>query len=249
MPVCADKSPVPDAAGGRSGARLVEEARRRLAGADLECYEGAVSLLCEALFLDPACAPAHAALAEAYAYWGFRREIVGEDARDLYGLAYDHAEAALRLAPDRADAHRAMSLAVRRGDKADPGRRTREAMAAVDLDSSDPQNWLEVWRAAGYDPEHEALARALALGPGLPAARIDLAAALAERGRLDEAAEQLLRALKLAPRNALAHFDLAMVLKRKGEGVKARALIRRARAMHPGDALLGSAAAFLGEDP
>lgn len=249
MPTCAAQKAPPDASEGPSTARLVREARRRLAGADLECYEGAVSLLCEALYLDPDCAPAHAAVAEAYAYWAFRREIVGEDAGDLQRLAYEHAEAALRLAPDRADAHRAMSLAVRRGDKADPARRTREAMTAVDLDSSDPENWLEVWRAAGYDPEHEAVARALALGPDLPAARIDLAAALAERGRLDEATAQLLRALKLAPRNALAHFDLAMVLQRKGECAKARALTRRARAMHREDALLASASTFLGEGP
>jgi tetratricopeptide (TPR) repeat protein len=225
---------------------LVREARRLLAGADLECYEEAVSLLCEALFLEPDCAAAHASLAEAYAYWGFRREIAGLDGKDLQRMAHEHAEAALRLAPDRADAHRAMAVAVRRGDKADAARRMREAMAAVDLDSGDPQNWLEVWRAAGYDPENEAIARALELGPDLPAARIDLAAALVARGRLDEAAAQLLRVLQLAPRNALAHFDLAMVLQRKGEDAQARAVIARARSIHRDDALLASAAAQLG---
>ncbi len=159
---------------------------------DIPGFEEAVPLLREAIELDPTSAPAYAELSETYSSWGFLREssclgfwheLRVPEFQSLYDLAYGYAETALRLAPELAAAHRAMSSALRRGAKADPERRSREAQLAVDLDGEDPEGLLERWRVLGYDPDDAAVRQAIKASPALLAARLDLACALCERGR------------------------------------------------------------------
>lgn len=219
---------------------LVRRGREQLRLHDIHAYEEAVPLFREALELDAACAAAYAGLAETYAYWGFRREVAGQESESLYAMAREFAEMALRLGPARADAHRAMAVALRRGPGADPARRKQEAATAVDLDPTDAENWCEQWRVDGYDPDSPALKRALELGPGLCGLHIDLGAVYTELGRHEEALAELMNAMKLNAQNSLACYDMAMVLDRLGQRARARALLQRCLTLHPADSLLES---------
>jgi len=214
-------------------------------GFDTEGYEQAVPLLREALELSPTDASAYAALSQTYAFWAFRREIEGLESQSLYERAYECAETAVRLAPERPDAHRALAIALRRGPRADQARRRDAIRRAVELGPEDAETWCELWRVEGYEPDHEALSKALSLDPRLCELHIDLGAVYCELGRYDEAVEQLVEALKLNPRNELAYYDLAMTLDRKGERGKAAALLEKARVLKPADPLLEYGLALL----
>lgn len=218
--------------------RLFQAARRRMREFDLEGYEAAVSLLLRALESDASFAPAHAALAEAYSHWGFRREINGQPSSGCYDLAHESACSALRLAPDSAASHRAMAMALRRGMRGDPERRKEEILLAIGLDPDDADTWYEFWRAFGYGTADKAIERALELDPMHCGAHIDLGAVLCQEGRLPEALAHLTLALRSNPRNSLAAYDLAMVLDRMGDPERALAALEMARRTHPGDPLV-----------
>lgn len=214
------------------------EAKKLMRLFDIEGYEQAVARFQQVLELAPDHAPALAGLAETYSYWGFRRELNGQECQSDYDLAYAFAAEALRLAPERADSHRGMSLSLRRGDKRDLERAKREASLAVELDPNDAEMWHQLWRASGSDLADPAIRRALELDPSLCAAENDLGVALCAAGRLDEAAARFLAALRINPRNSLALYNLAMTLDRKDMRESAVTVMRHARAMHPGEPLL-----------
>lgn len=224
---------------------LLRRGREKRLLFDAPGYQEAVPLLREAIELCPAGAPAYAEISQTYAYWGFRREISGQEHQSLYDMAYEYAETALRLAPGLGAAHRAMSVALRRGRRADPERRRREILAALELGPDDPESLCELWRVEGYDPGHPALRRALELAPRLAALHIDLGAVLCELGRLDEALAELQKALDVNPVNAQVYYDIAMVLQRKGLREKALEILRRALRLAPGDPLLAQGIALL----
>lgn len=227
---------------------LVARGKKFLALYDVAGYEEAVPLFREAIETDPSCAEAHGALAETYSFWGFRREISGLEGESLYEMAHEYADMALKLAPNSAAAHRAMSVALRRGRKADPARRLEEAKKAVETDPLDPANWAELWRARGYDPGDRALARALELEPLQCGLLIDLGAVHCERGNYGPAVEALSRAVQANRGNVVAWYDLAMCLDRMGDAERARELMRRLKALHPRDSLVASGAELLGAD-
>lgn len=225
---------------------LVRQGKTLLLLFDPQGYEEAVPLFRAAIEAAPTLAPAYAGLSETYSYWGFRRQIAGQESQSLYDMAHDYAHMALRLAPELAEAHRAMAVALRRGRrKSDHERRRQEITLALDLDPADGMSWAESWRANGYRLEDPALARALELAPDLCGLRIDLGAVYCELEQYDEAAAQLMKALKINPRNTLAYYDLAMVLDRKGDRPKAVGLLRKARELQPEDPLIESGLEFL----
>jgi len=232
------KARSPGSEKGLSIAELVGHGRAHLRLFDIEGYEESVAFFQQALSKAPEFAPAHAGLAEAYSYWGFRQEVSGEESESFYGLAVEHAEKALSLAPERADSHRAMAVALRCGEKADSSRRLQEAAVAVDLDPNDGENWYELWRVRGYNPKSEDIRQALELAPDLCGAHLDLGVALCEAGSLREALNHLIKAIQLSPRNALAHYNAAMVLDRLGHGSRGIELLARAQKMHPDDSLI-----------
>ncbi|MBI4348786.1 MAG: tetratricopeptide repeat protein [Elusimicrobia bacterium] len=212
--------------------------REKLLLFDCEGYAEAVPLLRDAIEADPRHALAHAALAETYAYWGFRRELNGQEGQSYYDLAYESAATALELQPQVSEPHRAMSVALRQGQRCNPGERQREAKSALALNPYNGENCHESWRALGSDIADQEIYRAIALCPGLISAHIDLGVALCQRDRLDEAAFHLGRAVALNPRNTLAAYDLAMVQLRQGHPAQAERLLEDALRLHPEDALL-----------
>lgn len=225
---------------------LVRRGKAMLLLFDPKGYEEAVPLFRAAIEAAPALAPAYAGLSETYSYWGFRRQIGGQESQSLYDMAHDYAHLALRLAPELAEAHRAMAVALRHGRRtSDHERRRREIEIALELDPRDALAWAESWRANGYHLEDAALARALELAPDLCGLRIDLGAVYCELERYDEAAAELMRALKINPRNSLACYDLSMVLDRKGDRPKAIQVLREAREFHREDPLIESGLEFL----
>lgn len=225
---------------------LVERGRELMGQFDPEGYEEAVALLREAIVRRPDCAPAYAALAEVYSYWGFRREINGEESASFYDLSMEYASMALKLAPERADSHRAMAVALRCGPYEDARRRRDEIDVALDLDPDDPENWVEHWRAVGYPLRGEEIRRILNRKPPHLGAIIDIGAVQCERGLLDGAANTLREAIRLHPRNTLAYYNLAMVLDRQGRREQALGILAKVRELKPGDLLIEHAIELLG---
>ncbi|MFH2202279.1 MAG: tetratricopeptide repeat protein [Elusimicrobiota bacterium] len=213
-------------------------ARKMMRLYDIEGYEKAVAFLRHALDQSPAYAPAHAALAEAFSLWGFRLELNGGSAESYYKLAVEHAAKAKQLAPERADSHRAVAVAHRRGAAADPKMRKEAILCALDLEPESADNWYEYWRAFGYSPADAAVKRALELDPSCPGIYIDLGVVLCEGGRLKEAERYLRHALKLVPRNSLVLYNLAMVLDRQGRRDEALKISHLAVQEHPKDPLV-----------
>jgi tetratricopeptide (TPR) repeat protein len=220
--------------------------RRMLRLFDLPGYEEAVIHFRHALEHEPAHIAALSGLAEAYSYWGFRRELNGEECQSYYDLSLEQARAALRADPHISDSHRALSVALRRGARSDPNRARAEILIAVDLRDDDADTWYQYWRAFGYDVSDPSIHRALKLDPQLCGAHNDLGAALCGRDRLDEAVLHFRAALRINPRNSLTHYNLAMTLDRQGQAEKAVAVLRMAREMRPKDPLLESGWKLLG---
>jgi tetratricopeptide (TPR) repeat protein len=76
-------------------------------------------------------------------------------------------------------------------------------------------------------------AHALEVNPDSPAARVNLAIALADRGRLAEAAEHYRALLAVDPSNPKAHLGLGQVLARASEPEGALAHLRMAAELQP----------------
>ena len=228
----------PPAASARSAASLVELGRKRLELFDIDGYQDAVACFRAALEEDESCGSAWVGLAEAFSYWGFRQEIGGESPEDYYALAYRYAEKALELAAQEGSSHRAMAVALRRGALADAERRRAEASAAVELDPLDADNWYEYWRAFGYGLADSSIRKVLSLNPSHFAAYHDVAVALCEQERLQEAEKWMRMALEIHPRHSLALFNLAMIAERQGRAADALAGLRAAGEMFPGNRLI-----------
>ena len=234
-------------ASARKTATLLELGRKRLELFDIEGYQDAAACFRAALEEDERCDSACAGLAEVFSYWGFRLEIEGGAAEAYYSLAYRYAEKALELAAQEASSHRAMAAALRRGERADAERRRAESSAAVELDPLDAGNWYEYWRAFGYGLADSSIRKTLSLNPSYFAAYHDVAVALCEQGRLEEAEKWMRAALEIHPRHSLALFNLAMIEERQGRAADALAGLRAAGEMFPGNRLIRDGFAALAE--
>jgi len=231
------ESPPPKDAGSTS-ADCYARGLRRMRLCDVAGYQEAVALFIEALELAPGSAEVYAALAEAYAHWGWRREIAGLPRHGHYEDAHATACRAIELAPKSGDAHRAMAAALSFGRRRDPVRRLSEARRAWEINPYNSENCLELWRARGRRVDDPLGEQAVALDPSSCAALIDLGVASTEAGRHHEAAYYLGRALELNPSNLLAQYDLAMVLLRQSRPDKARDRITAALRLEPREPLL-----------
>ena len=231
----------------RNPAALLEQGRKHLALFDVDGYQDAVACFREALDEDKSCAAAWGSLAEAYAHWGFRQELDGESPEICYEFAYQFAEKALALAFKEGASHRAMAAALHRGARADAERRRAESSAAVELGPTDAENWYEHWRAFGYDLADTSIRRVLSLNPSHFAAYHDVAVALCEKDRLQEAEKWMRMALAIHPRHSLALFNLAMIAERQGRAADAVSGLRAAGALYPASRLIQDQLAALEE--
>src|SRR5206468_217506 len=120
--------------------------------------------------------------------------------RGRYGEAEAAYREALRLAPDDVPARLGLGLCLRRQ------RRPADAVAVL----------REALRRQRRPAEAEALHReAVQRAPSLPAAQLDLAAALFEQGKFPEAAAAYSEALRIRPDDAKAHLGLGLSLERQ----------------------------------
>jgi tetratricopeptide (TPR) repeat protein len=74
---------------------------------------------------------------------------------------------------------------------------------------------------------------AVAAAPAMPAAHINLAFALKDKGQLDEAITCLRKAIEIDPKYAPAHYNLGVALKDKGQVDEAIACYQKAIALDP----------------
>jgi tetratricopeptide (TPR) repeat protein/ADP-heptose:LPS heptosyltransferase len=75
--------------------------------------------------------------------------------------------------------------------------------------------------------------RALSIAEDVPVRRCDLAGALSDAGRYDEAAESFLRAIELDPKLFRAHFEFGLMLARLGRHEEALARFTQAAEIEP----------------
>ncbi len=225
-------------AGEAAAGRLYHEGRRRMRLFDIEGYKEAVTCFMQVKALLPDFCPVYAALAETYAYWGFRQEIAGLEPGTFYDLAYEHSQSALELAHDSGEAHRAAALALRGGPRRDPARRRWHAERAAEINPYNAETLWELWRSRGHDPADSAITKALALDPTLCGAHNDLGAALSDAGRHEEALSHLAEAARINPRNSLVHYNMGMVLFRQGQWEEAMCRLEWGLGLHPDDPLL-----------
>jgi len=90
---------------------------------------------------------------------------------------------------------------------------------------------VDLWRDSVTLLEHT-----LRVTPPNPVAHLNLGAALARQGRLDDAVEQYREATRLEPRLAEAHYDLGVILARQGRLEEAIEAYEQARARAPREA-------------
>ncbi len=216
---------------------LLEQAWASARSCETEGYEEAVALFRSASARNPGCAQACAGLAEAYAHWGFRRELEGLESRSYYRLALEHAELGVELDPNSAHARRGLSAALRRGEGADPERRLKQARLAVQLDPHAAESWYELWRASGYALDDPSIRNALSMRPKYFAALHDLGVALCEHDRPVEALRFLERAIAVNPGSGLARYNRAMALESLGRVQEARSELRALAQARPQDPL------------
>ncbi|HAZ08934.1 MAG TPA: hypothetical protein DCZ01_10530 [Elusimicrobia bacterium] len=226
---------------------LIERARKASGLCEPENYEEAVGLYRQALRENPSCADAYSGLAEAYALWGFRREVSELESRSYYDQAFSCAERGLELAPLTACVHRAMAVALRRGSRADAERRCSEAELAVEIAPECADSWYELWRASGYSLEDPAVKKALTLRPAFFAALHDLGVVLCEHERHAEALRFIDRALAVNAGSRLARYNHAMVLHFLGRVEESCAEMRALSKERPDDAMIAYGLTFLEE--
>lgn len=173
---------------------------------------------------------------------------VGLEARGRIDEAIGEYEAAVARDRDLAPAHNDLGLLLARmGRAADAA---RELADAARLSPADPKLRNNLGVVLARLGEMEAalpqLAEAVRLDPtydearrnltGATAAAAQQAGALAQNGRLDEAARLIRAAIAAAPDRADLHNDLGIVLAQHGDVANAAAEFERAAALNPGDA-------------
>ena len=188
---------------------------------DLGRFQEAASHIRPVLSADPANADAACLLAQA-------ELIAGNDLP-----AFDAAALAVKLAPERAWAHRLMAMGYERFDNNEY--EIRHSLEAVRLEPHDPNGYICLARALAREKADLAAAReaaeeALRLAPVEPEAHLTLATVCEQQGDRDGAEAALRRALAVDPEHSAAHNNLARIrLRRRGTTLKPALLAIGAR--------------------
>ncbi|MEO8197735.1 MAG: protein kinase [Thermoanaerobaculia bacterium] len=191
---------------------------------DGESLKKAVAELELAVAREPGFARAHAALGDALAM------LPDYAGKDLYDRARHHAEEALRLDPQLADAHLVLALIAHNHDL-DWVRADIEYQRALALEPNNAMGLhrygeiLVVWGA--YDRGLELLRRARVLDPVSPVVGADLAKGYWFAGRNLEAERESRAVLQEEPEFALGHLYLGLSLVALGRNPEGVAELRR----------------------
>ena len=204
---------------------LSSQGRKQARRFTIAGYQEAVALYLEAREVEADWAQITAALSETYAFWGFRREILGQECASYYELAFEESERALAAAPHLGEAHRAMAKALQHGERADHERRSAESLEAMKINPYDAESCHEYWGACGSQPSDPAIFKAMALDPAFFAAPNDLGTALYAAGRLAEASFYFEKALKIIPKHPVALCNWAVLLSESGQKEQAQTLL------------------------
>ena len=222
------------------GLRAVDRRTRRDIQAAIGHFE-------RALRYDAGNARAHAALADCWTLLvsaGYRVDRPGETAR----RARRHAESALEIDPDLAEARAALAFHLFRVDW-DWAGADREFRRAIERQPglASARHWYAVYLAAmGRFAEALSQVRlARRLDPLSPSVHAAAARVLHFSG-LEQAAAEECRSLLLAnPDFGEAHFDLGMALLSQGHPTDALREVRRATELAPGRSILDAVAAHV----
>ncbi|MCI0721642.1 MAG: tetratricopeptide repeat protein [Acidobacteria bacterium] len=235
-----------------------------------EGREGAVKLFREAILLAPDFAPAHAGLAETFAWSGWReRQSEGQAAADraleldstsseahvaagaLAWLRFDWAAAerlfrrAVELDPSSPDAHLFLGSYLKSGGRFEDA--LAEVLEASELDplSALARNEMGAiyYYARQYDRAIEELQKALELDPGHTWSRIRVAQSYAFKGMHAEAAAQFNVARLTSP--GAADHRQAHAFALAGNRAEARKLLRRVLNSHAERNAVDVAAAYI----
>ena len=198
----------------------------RRTGQDMQ---GAVQWFERTLRLDVRFAPAHAALADAWALLGVYGELPPEEA---FEAARVSATGALTLDPTLSAAHAVLGT-IQAGFDWDFATAERSFAASI---AGTPDATAHQWLAtmvllprARFDEAFVAVRRALRLDPLSLSARSTLTVALLYARRFDEAVHAARETLDIEPRFALAHFFHAQALLALGDVPSAITAAERAR--------------------
>lgn len=137
-------------------------------------YEKAVKYYDSALTIDPKYSLAMGAKGEALAFWGYQKELNGEEYKSMYDNAYDNVQKALRISSNIGALHRNMATTYQMLRKFDEA--NTSAKRAIDLNNNDAEAWYMYWRSGPNweNPQANEIIRALEISPYLPVAHLTL---------------------------------------------------------------------------
>jgi TolB-like protein/tetratricopeptide (TPR) repeat protein len=185
----------------------------------------------QALQLDPAYALAYCGLADCYGWMG-GIQLSGKKA---WAKEKELAQKALALAPDLADAHLSLGIALASAFNWDGGE--QEIKRALELNPKLALAYDQLaWVQAGFGQFDAAIdnqQKAVDLDPLSPLLNSDLGARLYCARRHDEAIAQYRKTLELDPNFADAHVMLGWCLHRKGDTAGAIAEFQKGKALDP----------------
>jgi len=136
-------------------------------------YEDAIGWYDKALQVDPNYALAFGAKGEAQAFWGYQKELNGEEYKYMYDDAQKNVQKALSISSDIGSLHRNMATTFQMLRKFDDAH--AEAQKAVDLNQNDAEAWYQLWRSKyGGKVDDPEINRALEISPYLPVINLTL---------------------------------------------------------------------------
>ncbi len=171
-------------------------------------YEKANLYYDSALTVDPNYALAYGARGEATAFWGYQKEINGEEYKYMYDNAYKDVQKAISLSGNIASIQRNMATTyqmLRRFDDA-----KNSAQKAIELNGNDAEAWYMLWRASNdwNDPNSPSIQKAITISPYLPVANLQLGNLYMDNKEYEKAEEYYKRALTGNDEFELAHANM-----------------------------------------
>lgn len=203
---------------------LYNKIRMAEAASSAREYDDALAKLDEVIREDPGIMEARQVRATIYLRLDRPDEAV-EECREALKIDPDYHAAVLTLARayQKLQRHDDAVAGFKRALDLDPrDPQAHVSLGEVYLEAKDPDRAIACFeQALSIDPEHGSLAR------------LDLGAALLEKGILDRAEQELLKALEMRPRIPDAHYNLGLLYEARGDIGRAIEEYRKEIEIHP----------------